>query len=142
MLRHLINIWEIAMRERKILMKNPIYLFCMVIFPVLTLFFFTTLLDEGVPQEMPVGVVDLDNSSTSRALVRRLDGFQTSNVVANFASVAWTILVRCRAVMPCRRTRSMDSCISQREHQRNFSQPVGQRCLFIIVMCRLLPALW
>ena len=88
MLRHLINIWEIAMRERKILMKNPIYLFCMVIFPVLTLFFFTTLLDEGVPQEMPVGVVDLDNSSTSRALVRRLDGFQTSNVVANFASVA------------------------------------------------------
>ena len=88
MLRHLINIWRIAKRERKILMKNPIYLFCMVIFPVLTLFFFTSLLDEGVPQEMPVGVVDLDNSSTSRALVRRLDGFQTSNVVANFASVA------------------------------------------------------
>jgi ABC-2 type transport system permease protein len=88
MLRHLINIWSIAKRERKILMKNPIYLFCMVIFPVLTLFFFTSLLDEGVPQEMPVGVVDLDNSSTSRALVRRLDGFQTSNVVANFASVA------------------------------------------------------
>ena len=88
MLRHLINIWRIAQRERKILMKNPIYLFCMVIFPVLTLFFFTSLLDEGVPQEMPVGVVDLDNSSTSRALVRRLDGFQTSNVVANFASVA------------------------------------------------------
>ena len=88
MLRHLINIWRIAKREQKILMKNPIYLFCMVIFPVLTLFFFTSLLDEGVPQEMPVGVVDLDNSSTSRALVRRLDGFQTSNVVANFASVA------------------------------------------------------
>ena len=88
MLRHLINIWRIAKRERKILMKNPIYLFCMVIFPVLTLFFFTSLLDEGVPQEIPVGVVDLDNSSTSRALVRRLDGFQTSNVVANFASVA------------------------------------------------------
>ena len=88
MLRHLINIWRIAKRERKILIKNPIYLCCMVIFPVLTLFFFTSLLDEGVPQEMPVGVVDLDNSSTSRALVRRLDGFQTSNVVANFASVA------------------------------------------------------
>jgi ABC-2 type transport system permease protein len=50
--------------------------------------FFTTLLDEGVPQEMPVGVVDLDNTSTSRALVRRLDGFQSSRVVAHYASVA------------------------------------------------------
>ena len=88
MLRHLLNIWRIAQREMKILMKNPIYLCCMVIFPLLTMLFFTSLLDEGVPQEMPVGVVDLDNSSTSRALVRRLDGFQTSRVVAHYTSVA------------------------------------------------------
>ena len=88
MLRHLLNIWRIAKREMKILVKNPIYLCCMVIFPVLTMLFFTSLLDEGVPQEMPVGVVDLDNSSTSRALVRRLDGFQTSRVVAHYTSVA------------------------------------------------------
>ncbi len=88
MLRHLLNIWRIAKREMKILMKNPIYLCCMVIFPLLTMLFFTSLLDEGVPQEMPVGVVDLDNSATSRALVRRLDGFQTSRVVAHYTSVA------------------------------------------------------
>ena len=88
MLRHLLNIWRIAKREMKILMKNPIYLCCMVIFPLLTMLFFTSLLDEGVPQEMPVGVVDLDNSTTSRALVRRLDGFQTSRVVAHYTSVA------------------------------------------------------
>ena len=88
MLRHLLNIWRIAKREMKILMKNPIYLCCMVIFPLLTMLFFTSLLDEGVSQEMPVGVVDLDNSSTSRALVRRLDGFQTSRVVAHYTSVA------------------------------------------------------
>ena len=72
----------------KILWKNPIYLCCMIVFPLLTMLFFTTLLDEGVPQEMPVGVVDLDNTSTSRALVRRLDGFQSSRVVAHYASVA------------------------------------------------------
>ena len=87
-MRHLINIWVIAKREMKILTKNPIYLCCMVVFPLLTMLFFTSMLDEGVPQEMPVGVVDLDNSSTSRALVRRLDGFQTSRVVAHYASVA------------------------------------------------------
>ena len=87
-MRHLINIWVIAKREMKILTKNPIYLCCMVVFPLLTMLFFTSMLDEGVPQDMPVGVVDLDNSSTSRALVRRLDGFQTSRVVAHYASVA------------------------------------------------------
>ena len=87
-MRHLINIWVIAKREMKILTKNPIYLCCMVVFPLLTMLFFTSMLDEGVPQEMPIGVVDLDNSSTSRALVRRLDGFQTSRVVAHYASVA------------------------------------------------------
>ncbi len=87
-MRYLINIWTIAKREMKILRKNPIYLCCMIIFPVLTMFFFTTLLDEGLPQEMPVAVVDLDNTTTSRALVRRLDGFQSSHVVAHYPSVA------------------------------------------------------
>ena len=72
----------------KILIQNPIYLCCMLVFPILTMLFFTTLLDEGIPQEMPVGVVDLDNTSTSRALIRRLDGLQSSHGVAHYASVA------------------------------------------------------
>jgi ABC-2 type transport system permease protein len=35
---------------------------------------------------MPVGVVDLDNTSTTRALIRRLDAFQTSRVVAHYTN--------------------------------------------------------
>ena len=88
MLRHLINIWLIAKRECKILYKNPIYGFCMVLFPLLAMLFFTSLMDEGLPEDMPVGVVDLDNSSTSRALIRRLDAFQSSRIVARYPSVA------------------------------------------------------
>lgn len=81
-------IWEIALREMKILKKNPMYGFCMVVLPLVVIFFFTSLLEEGVPQELPVGVVDLDNTSTTRALIRKLDGFQNSQVVAHFSSVA------------------------------------------------------
>ena len=77
-----------ALREVRIMLKNPIYGFCMVGFPLLAMFFFTSLMDEGLPQDMPVGVVDLDNTTTSRALVRRLDGFQSSKVVAHYPSVA------------------------------------------------------
>ena len=82
------QIWQIALREMTILRKNPIYGFCMVVFPLLTMVFFTSLLDDGLPQDLPVGVVDLDNTSTTRALTRKLDGFQNSRVVAHFQSVA------------------------------------------------------
>jgi ABC-2 type transport system permease protein len=77
-----------ALREVRIMIKNPIYGFCMVIFPLLAMIFFTSLMDDGLPQNMPVGVVDLDNTTTTRALIRRLDGFQSSKVVAHYPSVA------------------------------------------------------
>jgi len=87
-LRYLWALWKLVKRECKILYKNPIYGFCMVVFPLLSLLFFTSLMDEGLPEDMPVGIVDLDNTSTSRSLVRRLDAFQNSAVVASYPSVA------------------------------------------------------
>jgi len=75
------------MRELLILRKNHIYRFCMVLFPLLVIFFFTSLMDDGLPTSMPVGIVDLDNTSTSRALGLKLDGFQMSKVVAHYPSV-------------------------------------------------------
>jgi ABC-2 type transport system permease protein len=71
----------------KILRVNRMYLICMLGFPLLALVFFTSLMDEGLPEDMPVGVVDLDNTSTSRGLIRRLDAFQSSRVVAHYPSV-------------------------------------------------------
>lgn len=87
-MRCLQQIVSIAGRECRILYKNRIYGFCMVLFPLLAMVFFTSLMDEGLPEDMPVGVVDLDNSSTSRALVRRLDAFQSSRVVARYPSMS------------------------------------------------------
>jgi len=75
------------LRELLILRQNHIYRFCMVLFPILVIFFFTSMLDEGLPTNLPVGVVDLDNTSISRSLTRRLDGFQMSKVVARYPSV-------------------------------------------------------
>ena len=80
-------VYEIMMRELLILRQNHIYRFCMVLFPVLVIFFFTSIMDDGLPTGMPVGVVDLDNTATSRSLIRRLDGFQMSRVVARYPSV-------------------------------------------------------
>ncbi|SEW22188.1 ABC-2 type transport system permease protein [Prevotella sp. khp7] len=87
-MKYLSQIWLIAKRECRILRKNTIYGFCMVVFPLLALVFFTSLMGEGLPQDMPVGVVDLDNTSTTRGIIRRLDAFQSSQVVAHYPSVA------------------------------------------------------
>jgi len=87
-MKYLSAIWTVVKREAKILVMNRLYGFCMVVFPILAILFFTSLLDEGQPADLPVGVVDLDNTSTSRNLVRRLDAFQASRVVARYPSVA------------------------------------------------------
>ena len=81
------RILRIAAREIGILRRNHIYFFSMVVFPIMVTLFFTSLMNEGQPLEMPVGVVDLDNTSTSRALIRKLDAFQTSRVVAHYANI-------------------------------------------------------
>ena len=63
-MKYFINIWQVARRECKILRVNRIYLISMVVFPLLAMVFFTTMMDEGLPEDMPIGVVDLDNTST------------------------------------------------------------------------------
>jgi len=80
--------FDIVLRELNIIRHNHMYWFCMVLFPLATLFFFTSLMEEGLPTDMPVGVVDQDNTSTTRALVRRLDDMQTSQVVACYPTVS------------------------------------------------------
>ena len=78
------RIKEIFLRECRRLKANRIYLFSMIVFPVFVTLFFTSLMGEGQPQDMPVGVVDLDNSATTRKLTRMLDSFQSSKVVAHY----------------------------------------------------------
>lgn len=77
---------DIAWRECARLRENRIYLFCMVVFPVVVTLFFTSLMSEGQPQKMPIGIVDLDNSTTTRKLARTLDSFQSTRITARYAN--------------------------------------------------------
>ena len=86
-MKQIIQIFDIALRELDILRKNPIYAYCMVVFPLMTVFFFTSMLDDGQPHDLPIGVVDQDDSSMSRGIVRNLDAMQSSRVAYHFATV-------------------------------------------------------
>lgn len=83
----LTRVYHIALREMGIMRRNPIYGFCMVIFPITVIVFFTSLMSEGQPTEMPVGVVDQDNTHTTRSMIRQLDAFQTTHVVSHYANM-------------------------------------------------------
>ncbi len=52
------KLYHIALRECGIMWKNPIYFFCMTTFPIAVVIFFTTLMKDGVPTDMPVGIVE------------------------------------------------------------------------------------
>lgn len=81
-------LWRIIIRELKYDSRNPIYWVCMIFFPLLVIFFFTSLMQEGLPTDMPVGVVDMDNSAVSRKLTRTLDAFQSTEIVAHYPNIS------------------------------------------------------
>lgn len=81
------EILNTAKREVGIIFTTPVYIICMVVLPIFVMLFFTTLMDEGQPHKMPVGIVDLDNTSTTRKLTRRLNAFQNTDVTTFYNSV-------------------------------------------------------
>ena len=83
----MLRILRISARECGIMLKNPIYLWCMVLFPLAIVFFFTSIMKSGQPAKMPVGVVDLDGTTTSRSLIRRLDSFKSTRVLNLYPNV-------------------------------------------------------
>ena len=82
------QIWAIAKREQKRMLARGIYTFCMVLAPIIAFLFFTTLMGEGLPSELPAGVVDEDNTATTREVIRNLDSFQQTDIIEHYADVA------------------------------------------------------
>jgi len=77
---------RVTKREVKRLWSNKVYLFCIFIAPLFCLFFFLTLMGKGLPNELPIAVVDLDNSTPSRSLIRQLDAFSGTQIISRTAN--------------------------------------------------------
>lgn len=75
------------LRELRRMATQPIYWFCMVIAPLFCYIFFTSLMKQGLPENLPMGLVDEDRTTTTRNLARNLDAFQMSDITHEFANV-------------------------------------------------------
>ena len=81
------RIFDIVKRELHLWTKRPIYLVGSLGVMLATAVFFLTFFGKGMPEDIPIGVVDRDNSSTSRNFVQQLDATQLGRVVS-FGSIA------------------------------------------------------
>ena len=81
------SILNIVKRELHLWTKRPIYLVGSLGVMLATAVFFLTFFGKGMPEDIPIGVVDRDNSSTSRNFVQQLNATQLGRVVS-FGSVA------------------------------------------------------
>lgn len=78
--------WKVFVTETKKLLRRPLFLCCTVVFPLFCCFFFTTLMKEGLPEQLPLGIVDEDHSATSRNIIRTLQSFQMPHSLPTYAN--------------------------------------------------------
>ena len=82
------NIGFIASVKRSLrqIVSRPIYLFTMVALPLIGGALILTMMEEGLPQPVPVGLVDMDHSELSRKVSRTLDMMPTITIENYFDS--------------------------------------------------------
>ena len=80
-MKFLHNIAAVIRRELRLMRQRPVYLLASVGVMTFCMIFFLTLLRDRIPQDLPVGVVDLDESSLSRNFIRQLDATRIGETV-------------------------------------------------------------
>lgn len=81
-MKFLHNIAAVMRRELRLMRQRPIYLLASVGVMTFLMVFFLTLLRDRIPQDLPVGVVDMDQSSLSRNFIRQIDATRIGKTVS------------------------------------------------------------
>ncbi|MDP4277150.1 MAG: ABC transporter permease [Bacteroidota bacterium] len=74
--------WRLVLvRELRRMVSRPVYAIIVIFLPLGFLLFFGTFMSEGLPNKLPIGVIDHDCSSLSRKMIRQIDATQQVKVV-------------------------------------------------------------
>ncbi len=79
--------WSVMVRELTLMTSRRTYLMVTLILPVIAIGVMTLMFVNGVPRDLPIGLVDLNNSSTSRKLARMVDAVPSAKIVSSYTSV-------------------------------------------------------
>ena len=73
-------------REMRIFAHRPLFLFTMIVAPVLCVVFFTTLMSDGLPTKLPAGLVDEDNTHITHIVTRILGSMEETDLGTRYPS--------------------------------------------------------
>lgn len=74
------RVFAIARREMAAFRRRPLLIFCMLVAPIFGTVFFSSLMKEGLPSQLPTGLVDEDDTQTTRSIVRVLSAMKTTRL--------------------------------------------------------------
>lgn len=75
------RIIKIIKRELDIIRRRPVYILASVVVLLVNIVFYVSLFGDGLPHDLPIGLIDQDRSSTSRAFAQQLDASQLGKVI-------------------------------------------------------------
>lgn len=73
-------------RELRIFAHRPLFLFTMIVAPVLCIVSFTTLMSDGLPTKLPAGLVDEDDTHITHIVTRILGSMEETDLVTRYPS--------------------------------------------------------
>ena len=74
------RVLKIARREVAAFRHRPLLIFCMLVAPIFGAVFFASMMSEGLPSQLPTGLVDEDDTQTTRSIVRVLSAMKTTRL--------------------------------------------------------------
>ena len=79
---------NVLLREWRRMTSRRIYLGAALVLPLFLIFFMATIFGDGQMRRLPIGIVDENNTATSRSIVRSIAAVPTFDVVAHYANDA------------------------------------------------------
>ena len=77
-------LYNVLCRELRRMTSRRLYFGVCLVLPLFCLFFMATILGSGQTENIPIGIVDQDNTTTSRQIVRNISAVPTFKVTRHF----------------------------------------------------------
>lgn len=78
----------VLLREWQRMTSRRLYFGVCIVLPLFTLFFMATIFGNGQMENIPIGIIDQDNTATSRGIVRNISAVPTFKVTKHYVNEA------------------------------------------------------